>query len=130
MPAGSPQMIWIGRACSALVVLVLLADAAVHLLMPERLADNMMAGGFQVAQTSTLGLLVLACALIYAVPTTTFLGAILTTAFLGGAICTHFRMGEATSPPAIICLVLGVLVWAGLYLRDPRVRSLLLTPAR
>ena len=45
--------------------------------------------------------------------------------FLGGAICTHFRLGEIGSPPQIVCLVLGIMTWAGLYLRNPTLRKLL-----
>jgi len=45
--------------------------------------------------------------------------------FLGGAICVHFRLGEAGSPPQLISLLLGILTWEGLYLRDERLRSLL-----
>lgn len=120
---------WIGRVCSGLVVLVLLADATVHFFMPEKLAAVMTADGFQPSQTPVLGVIVLVCALAYAIPATAFIGAILVTGFLGGAICTHFRMGEALSPPAFVSLVLGVLLWAGLYLRDARVRDLLARPS-
>ena len=67
----------------------------------------------------------LTCTILYAIPRTAMLGAILLTGFLGGAICTHFRLGEIGSPPQLICLALGILVWAGLYLRDTRVRDLL-----
>ena len=67
----------------------------------------------------------LACAILYAIPRTAVLGAILTTGFLGGAICTHFRLGEIGSPPQLISLLLGVMTWGGLYLRDSRIRTLL-----
>ena len=125
MSTQSPSTLSIGRALSALVVLVLLADATVHLLLPEKLAANMAAGGFELSQTSTLGIIALTCAVLYAVPSTAILGAVLMTGFLGGAICTHFRMGEMLSPPPLICIALGVLAWGGLYLRDTRLRTLL-----
>jgi hypothetical protein len=67
----------------------------------------------------------LVCALLYAIPQTAMLGAIVVTGFLGGAICTHVRLGELASPPQVICLLLGLMAWGGLYLRDPRVRALL-----
>jgi hypothetical protein len=53
------------------------------------------------------------------------LGAILVTGFLGGAICTHFRLGELASPPQLICILLGLMTWGGLYFRDSRIRALL-----
>lgn len=119
---------WIGRICSAVVVLVLLADAVMDLLMPQKLADVMSASGFQLEQASTLGFIVLLCAVLYAIPTTAFLGAILVTGFWGGAFCTHLRIGEAISPPSFVCLALGILAWVGLYLRDVRIRHLVWQP--
>jgi hypothetical protein len=61
------------------------------------------------------------CAAVYVVPRTAVLGAVLLTGYLGGAVATHVRVGDAF----IVPLLLGVLVWAGLYLRDERVRALL-----
>ena len=119
------SMVWTGRAISMLVVLALLTDAAVNLLTPEKIAHEVIAAGFNVSQTPTLGTIVLICAVLYAIPGTAVLGAILVTGFLGGAICTHFRLGDVFSPPQIVGLVLGALTWAGIYLRDPRLRALL-----
>src|SRR5258708_12652050 len=54
-----------------------------------------------------VGPIILACAILYAIPATAVLGAILVTGFLGGAICAHVRIGELGSPPEIISLLLG-----------------------
>ncbi len=116
---------WTGRVLSALVVLALLADAAVNLFAPAMLKAEMDATGFSASSAPALGIIMLACAVLYGIPRTAMLGAILITGFLGGAICTHFRLGEIGSPPQIICLVLGIMTWAGLYLRNPSVRKLL-----
>jgi len=67
-----------------------------------------------------LGILELACTIIYAIPRTAVLGAILLTGYLGGAILTHLRIGDPFWNP----IIPGVLVWLGLYLRDPRLRAL------
>jgi hypothetical protein len=67
-----------------------------------------------------IGILELTCVLVYAVPRTTFLGSVLMTAYLGGAVATHVRVSDAF----VIPVVLGVLVWVGLYLREPRLRAL------
>jgi hypothetical protein len=117
--------VWIGRIASALVVVALLADGAVQIFKPELLLADMEKTGFAMTLAMPLGLLILVCAIIYAIPRTAPLGAILVTGFLGGAICTHFRLGEMGSPPQLICLVLGVLTWGGLFLRDSRVRALM-----
>lgn len=127
MPSRSRPVVaqWAGRILSALVVLALLADAAVSLFSPATLNAEMEATGFAPSSTPVLGIIMLACAILYGIPRTAPLGAILITGFLGGAICTHFRIGEVGSPPQIICLVLGIMTWAGLYLRNPTVRRLL-----
>ena len=114
-----------GRLMSGLVIVALFADAAVNGLAPEKLAGQIAETGFALGQAPTIGAVLLVSVLLYAIPKTAGLGAILITAFLGGAICTHFRIGELFSPPQIICLVLGVLTWGGLYLRDARFRALM-----
>ena len=75
--------------------------------------------------TRVVGPIILACAILYAIPATSVLGAILVTGFLGGAISAHVRIGEFGSPPEIISLLLGAMTWGGLYLRDPRIRAIL-----
>jgi hypothetical protein len=110
---------------SALVVLVLLADAAVSLFAPQKIGEQMPATGFAIEQASTLGTLLLVSVLLYAIPKTASLGTILITAFLGGAICAHLRIGEVFSAPQVVSLLLGALTWGGLYLRDARYRALL-----
>ena len=119
--------LWIGRLLSGLVVLALVADASVQLFAPHLLQAEMEASGFASGLALPLGLNTLACVALYAAPRTATLGAILVTGFLGGAIATHFRLGEIGSPPQLICLLLGVMTWGGLYLRDTRLRALLPT---
>ncbi len=123
--AKTPATVWIGRSLSALVVFALLADAAVQFFAPGMTLAEMQATGLPPSLAFPLGIVMLACAALYAIPRTAALGAILVTGFLGGAICTHFRIGEIGSPPQIICLLLGAMCWGGLYLRDARVRALL-----
>jgi DoxX-like family len=114
-----------GRLMSGLVIAVLFADASVNGLAPDKIAGLIAETGFSLGQAPTIGALLLVSVLLYAIPKTAGLGAILITAFLGGAICTHFRIGEVFSPPQIISLLLGVLTWGGLYLRDARFRALM-----
>lgn len=127
MTTDSPSnaALWAGRILSTLVVLILLADAAVNLFAPAMLKAEMDATGFAPSSAPILGIVMLVSAILYGMPRTSVLGAILITGFLGGAICTHFRLGEIGSPPQIICLVLGIMTWAGLYLRNPTLRQLL-----
>ena len=117
--------LWAGRMMSGVVVAALAADGAVQLFAPEQIASMLQETGFAIDLTRVVGPIILACAILYAIPATAVLGAILVTGFLGGAICAHIRIGELGSPPEIISLLLGAMTWGGLYARHPRVRAIL-----
>jgi hypothetical protein len=121
-PALSPRwMVWTGRVLSALCILLMLWSAGMKLSnQPEVL--EMIGGkfGFPVTMVTGIGVLELACILLYAVPQTAPLGAVLLTAYLGGATVTHLRVNDPFVGPILI----GVAVWAGLFLRNGRVRAL------
>jgi hypothetical protein len=116
---------WAGRIMSAFVVIALVADGAVQLFAPGQVAGMVQETGFAMDLTRVVGPIILVCAILYAIPATSVLGAILVTGFLGGAICAHVRIGEVGSPPEIISLLLGAMTWGGLYARDPRIRAIL-----
>jgi hypothetical protein len=116
---------WAGRIMSAVVVVALVADGAIQLFAPAQIASMLQETGFALDLTRIVGPIILACAVLYAIPATAVLGAILVTGFLGGAICAHVRIGELGSPPELISLLLGAMTWGGLYARDSRVRALL-----
>jgi hypothetical protein len=114
--------LWIGRILSALPILLMLLSASMK-LMRQPLVLDQMAGKFGYPESTAvpIGLVELACVVVYLIPRTAVLGAALMTAYLGGAIATHVRVGDAFVPP----LVLGVCAWAGIYLREERLRQLL-----
>jgi len=72
-----------------------------------------------------LGTLLLIPTLLYIWPRTAILGAILITAYLGGAVATHVRIGSPLFSHILFGVYLGVMLWGGLWLRDPRVRALI-----
>jgi hypothetical protein len=115
----------LGWVLSAIVILALATDAVVDLFAPSLVSAQMEETGFPAGLATPVGLIILVCVVLYAIPRTAVLGAILATGFFGGAICAHFRLGEIGSPPQLISLLLGVVTWGGLYLRDERVRRLL-----
>jgi hypothetical protein len=117
-------MVWIGRALTFIVVALLLADGAALFLTPPFMIGILEESGFAPHQGPQLAAVTILCAVLLAIPRTAVLGAILVTAFLGGAIAVHFRLGEIGSPPQLICVLLGIAAWAGLYLRDARLRAL------
>jgi hypothetical protein len=116
-------MLWTGRALSALPVLAMAMSAAMKLSHAPQFVE-MWTGhlGFPESALTGVGLLELACVLLYAVPRTAVLGAVLLTGYLGGAITAHVRIGD---PGLVTPLMLGILAWAGLFLRDERVRALM-----
>jgi hypothetical protein len=116
---------WAGRIMSASVVIALVADGTIQLFAPAQIASMLQETGFAMDLTGIVGPILLACAILYAIPATAVLGAILVTGYLGGAICAHVRIGEVGSPPEIISLALGAMTWGGLYARDPRIRAIL-----
>jgi DoxX-like family len=119
------RALWAGRIMSAFVVTALAADGTIQLFAPAQIASMLRETGFAMEVTRVVGPIILACAILYAIPATAVLGAILVTGFLGGAICAHVRIGELGSPPELISLLLGVMTWGGLYARDPRIRAIL-----
>ncbi|WP_217572303.1 DoxX family protein [Mesorhizobium sp. GbtcB19] len=119
------RALWAGRIMTAFVVIALVADGTIQLIAPAQIASMLQETGFAMDLTRVVGPVILACAILYAIPATAVLGAVLVTGFLGGAICAHVRIGELGSPPEIVSMLLGAMTWGGLYLRDPRIRAIL-----
>ena len=122
-PSPNPTwMVWTGRVVSALPVLALLMSGAFKFMKPnEEMVKGLDHIGWKADQLSTLGIVEIACTILYVIPQTSVLGAILLTGYLGGATATHVRVGDPWFAPVII----GVLVWLGLFLRDARLRALI-----
>lgn len=118
----SKGMVWTGRVLSAIPILMLLMSAVMKLMKPPAVLQGFAHYGYAENLIVVLGVLELVCTVIYAIPRTAVIGAILTTAYLGGATATNVRVGD---PSCIVTALLGVLVWAGLYARDTRLRALL-----
>jgi hypothetical protein len=96
-------------------------SAAMKFAKPQPVIDGFTKLGWPEKLATPLGLVELACTVLYLIPQTAVLGAILLTGYLGGAIATHVRVGD----PFHTVVVFGVLVWGGLFLRDPRLRVLI-----
>ena len=121
-----------GRVLSGLVILFLLFDAGLKLVAPEvaiKYSPPDLGWPLEVGTMYTLGLLLLIPTLLYIWPRTAVIGAILITGYLGGAIATHLRIGSPLFSHILFGAYLGVMLWAGLWLRSPALR-LLVTPRR
>jgi hypothetical protein len=125
-PRVTSSALWIGRVLSGLVIAFLLLDGAIKLVPIAEVTQTMQQLGYSgsIAQARGLGVLTLACALLYAFPRTAILGAILLTGLLGGAMASHLRVDSPVFSHLLFGLYLGLMAWGGLYLRDPALRAL------
>ncbi len=117
------QSVWAGRIVSGLPALFLLVDGAMKLAKPEVVVKSTVELGYPESVIVPLGIVLLACTVLYLIPRTAVLGAILLTGYLGGAVATHVRV---SAPSFAICfpVIVGALLWGGLFLRDGRLRGL------
>jgi len=118
----SKKKLWAGRIISALPVLLLLFSGVMKLMKPPSVLQGMAGYGYPESLIVVIGLLEIACTVIYVIPRTSILGAILLTGYLGGATATNVRVGN---PAFIMTVILGGLAWVGLFLRDDRLRALI-----
>jgi hypothetical protein len=122
----SPR-IWTGRILSGLVIAFLLMDGGIKLVPIAPVIDTLQALGFDPTPTLArgLGILLLACTVLYAYPRTAVLGAVLLTGYLGGAIAIQLRAANPLFSHLFFGGYVGILMWAGLLLRDGRARAVL-----
>ena len=121
----SNAAVWTGRAISGVVTLFLLMDGAIKLIPLDVVVETSQQLRIPVELARPLGIITLICAILYAIPRTSVLGAILLTGYMGGAIYTHLRMDSPLFSHTLFGMYLGLLIWGGLWLRDPRVRMLI-----
>jgi hypothetical protein len=122
--APSKGALWTGRVLTILSVLFLLFDAFGKFAKPVQVTDAFTRLGLPIATSLTIGVLLTVCTLLYAIPQTAVLGAVLLTGYLGGAVAIQMRAGSPTFE-TIFPVLFGILVWAGLYLRDPQLGRLI-----
>ncbi|MET0396034.1 MAG: DoxX family protein [Longimicrobiaceae bacterium] len=114
-----------GRVIGALPVLFLLFDGVGKLVKPAPVVEGTVQLGYPVSVLVPLGIVLLACTVLYAVPRTAVLGAVLLTGYLGGAVATHVRVGNPMLTHTLFPVYFGAMLWGSLWLRDPRLRELL-----
>jgi hypothetical protein len=123
--ANEPKgMLWTGRILSGLVVLLFVFDGVGHLMKPAPVVEAFGRLGYPLSASVGIGVLALICTAIYVTPRTSIFGAILLTGYLGGAVSTHVR-ARSSLFETVFPVILGVLVWAGIYVRDAQLRELI-----
>lgn len=114
--------VWTGRVVAAVVALFMTMDAVSHLLKPQPVVAAFAQLGLPLQMSIPIGLLALACTAVYVFPRTAVLGGVLLTGYLGGAVAIQARAGSALFP-TIFPIIMGVLAWTSLALRDRTVRA-------
>ena len=125
--APSNSRLLTGRALSTLTVLFLIMDITFKFIrpIPPQVTKSMTQLGFQLGLLNVIGTLLLVCTVLYVIPRTSVLGAVLLTGYLGGAVSVQLRVGNPLFGYVLFPVYFGVLMWAGLCLREPRLLALL-----
>jgi hypothetical protein len=120
----SRTALWTGRVLSGIAVLFLIFDGAIKLVPIQPVTDSLRELGYPASDSFArfLGVVTVICTALHAWPRTAVLGAVLLTGLMGGAIASHLRLGDPLFTHTLFGVWLGLLLWAGLWLRDERVR--------
>lgn len=120
----TPKTIWVGRILSALAILFLSFDTIVKVLRLPVAIEGTTQLGYPESTVFVIGIIQLVCLVLYVIPQTSVFGAILFTGYLGGAIATHLRIGSPLFTHILFPIYVAVLIWGGLYAREPRLRAM------
>ena len=116
--------LWAGRIITGLVVLFFLFDSIMKLVKPAFVVEANQQLGYSEHLIIPIALVLLVSTILYVIPVTAVLGAILLTGYMGGAVATHVRV-DAPLFNVVFAVLVGILVWAGLFFREPRLKALL-----
>ncbi len=121
---GRSRAVIAGRVVTGIALAFMTLDVTMKLARVSQAIDSTVQLGFSPDVVLPLGLIQLACLILYVVPRTAPLGAMLLTAYLGGAVAIHVQRGNPVFTHMLFPVYIAVLLWGGLYLRDARVRAL------
>ncbi len=115
---------WAGRVMSGLAVLFMLFDSITKITLNPYVVKASANLGYGPASIQTIGIILLACVVLYVIPRTSIVGAVLLTGYLGGAVDANLRAATPLFSNLLFPVYFGIIVWAGLYLRNRRVREM------
>jgi DoxX-like family len=115
---------WTGWILTGIPALFLLLDTVIHLIEIPPVVEAFVQLGYSPTLARPIGVIELVCLVLYMIPRTSVLGAILLTGYLGGAIASNLRVGNPLFSHVLFPVYVGALLWAGLYLREPRLRAI------
>lgn len=117
--------LWTGRILTGLFALFMLGASVAPKLLHMPIAEETMAQlGWPAGYAFMIGLIELGCVILYLVPRTSVLGAVLMMGLLGGAMATQIRAGSPLFSHILFSVYLGLFMWGGLWLRNPKLRAL------
>jgi ABC-type transport system involved in cytochrome c biogenesis permease component len=120
-----PNSVIAGRGISGLMVAFMMLDSVMKFTQPAPVLEASAHMGLPEPLIAPIGFVLLICTILYAAPRTAILGALLLTGYLGGAVMANLRVGDSLFGHVLSPVYFGVLIWAGLFLRDRRLRALL-----
>ena len=125
--ASSKSRLLTGRILSTLTILFLIMDIGFKFIrpIPPQVMQSITQLGFQASLLTAIGILLTICTVLYVIPATSVLGALLLTGYLGGAVSVQVRVGNPLFGYVLFPVYVGVLMWAGLFLRESRLLALL-----
>lgn len=123
--AVSKKSVWIGRILSGLAAAFLLFDGVMKLFDPLVVREAFVRLAYPETKIIGIGVLLIVCTIIYLIPRASIFGAILLSGYLGGAISTHVRVNDPLFSHVLFPAYIALLLWVGLYLREPRLRALI-----
>lgn len=125
--APSKARLWTGRVITILVVLFLVVDIAFKFIrpIPPQVTQSLAQLGLPLSLLNVIGILLVVCTILYVIPATSVLGAVLLTGYLGGAVSLQLRAGNPLLGYTLFPIYFGILMWAGLCLREPRLLTLM-----
>lgn len=119
------RTLWASRIMGGIAVLFLLFDTGIKLVREVHAVEGTIQLGYPDSSVQLLGFIEAACLILYIIPRTSVLGMVLMTGYLGGAVATHVRLENPLFSHILFSVYIALLMWGSLYLREPRLRSLL-----
>jgi hypothetical protein len=120
----SRAALWTGYILSGLVLAFMVMDISMKFMNLPIVEQTGLHLGWQPGTARYLGTILAVCTVLYAWPRTAVLGAVLLTGYLGGAVATHMRVGSPLFTHTLFAIYLGIFLWGGLWLREPRLRAI------
>ncbi len=114
----------VGRVLSTIITLLLTVDGVFKLFPVKEVIEGSAQLGYSPSSMPAIGITLLACVVLYAIPRTSVFGALLLTGYLGGAIATHVRVQNPLFSHILFPTYVAAFVWGGLYLRNSKLRAL------